>query len=106
MHTNRARLTVVDVVQDLPRDVRMLVSSVHPLELQKLAIQDRTQDLEAILAPLRDDGIRVAGKVLCGTPFLQVIREVLRSKQDLVILTAEGRGGVKERLFGSTSRGS
>ena len=103
MRANRARLTVVGVVPELPRDVRMLVSSVHPLDLQKLEIRDRTQQLEAILAAVRDDGIRVAAKVLCGTPFLEVIREVLRSKHDLVVLTAEGRGGLKERLFGSTS---
>lgn len=60
MRTNRARLTVVDVIQELPRDLRMLVSSVHLLDLQKLVIKDRTQDLEAILAPLRDDGLRDA----------------------------------------------
>ena len=103
MRTNRARLTVVDVVQELPRNVRTLVSADHPLDLQKLVIKDRTQQLEATLAPLRADGIRVAAKVLCGTPFLEVTREVLRSRHDLVILTAEGRGGAKERLFGSTS---
>jgi universal stress protein E len=38
-----------------------------------------------------------------GTPFMEIIREVLRKKHDLVIMTAEGSAGLRERLFGSTS---
>jgi hypothetical protein len=34
--------------------------------------------------------------VLHGTSFLQIIREVLRNEHDLVMITAEGRGGLKE----------
>ena len=41
--------------------------------------------------------------MLYGTPFLEIIREVLRNEHDLVMTTAEGRGGLKERLFGSTT---
>jgi hypothetical protein len=32
-----------------------------------------------------------------------MIRQVLRDQHDLVILAAEGKNGVKERLFGGTS---
>ena len=34
---------------------------------------------------------------------MEIIREVLREKHDLVIMTAEGDEGLKTRLFGSTS---
>ena len=61
-------------------------------------MKDRREGLEALAAPLRDQGIRVSAAVLSGTPFLELIRQVLRRKHDLVILTAEGRGGLKERL--------
>ncbi|MGB5254528.1 MAG: universal stress protein, partial [Sedimenticolaceae bacterium] len=49
------------------------------------------------------DGVAVATRVVTGTPFLEIIRQVLREQHDLVILTAEGKGGIKERVFGSTS---
>jgi len=100
---NRARLTLVEVVEELPRELRTLITATVPVELRKLAIKERKERLEAIVAPLVEDGVRATAAVVYGTPFLEIIREVLRKKYDLVILTAEGRGGVKERLFGSTS---
>jgi len=100
---NRARLTLIEVVEELPRELRTLITATVPVELRKLAIKERKERLEAIVAPLVEDGVRATAAVVYGTPFLEIIREVLRKKYDLVILTAEGRGGVKERLFGSTS---
>ena len=47
-------------------------------------------------------GSRADTKVLVGDPFLEVTREVLRHGHDLVMMTAEGKGGVKEWLFGAT----
>ena len=38
---NRARLTVVDVIEELPRDTRMLVTVMPPQDLQKLVLKDR-----------------------------------------------------------------
>jgi nucleotide-binding universal stress UspA family protein len=35
--------------------------------------------------------------------FVQIIREVLRNRHDLLIMTASGKTGVKARLLGSTS---
>ena len=42
-------------------------------------------------------------KVLGGSPFIEVIKEVLRQGHDLVMMAAEGEGGVEDALFGSTS---
>ncbi len=100
---NGARLTLVEVVEHLPRDMQKLITAAPPIDLVKLVVKDRREGLEALAAPLRDQGIRVSATVLSGTPFLELIRQVLRRKHDLVILTAEGKGGLKERLFGSTS---
>jgi len=100
---NRARLALVEVVEELPRELRMLITAMPPADLEKLVVKERKERLEALVAPLVEDGVRAAAVVLHGTPFLEIIREVIRKKHDLVILTAEGRGGAKERLFGSTS---
>lgn len=98
-----ARLTLIEVVEEIPRELRMLVTSVLPAALEREIVEETKKRLDALVASLSDDGVRVKAVVRYGTPFLEIIREVLSKKHDLVVLTAEGRGGVKERLFGSTS---
>ena len=45
----------------------------------------------------------MSANVLCGTPFLEIILEVVRNEHDLVMMTAEGKGALEEMLFGSTT---
>jgi nucleotide-binding universal stress UspA family protein len=71
--------------------------------IREHVIEEKSQLLEKWVDLVRRGGVPVRGKVLCGTPFLEIIREVLRNEHDLVMATAEGSGGVKERLFGSTT---
>jgi nucleotide-binding universal stress UspA family protein len=66
-------------------------------------VEEESQLLEKWVDFVRQRGVPVGGKMLYGTPFLEIIREVLRNEHDLVMTTAEGRGGLKDRLFGSTT---
>ncbi|HDH00892.1 MAG TPA: universal stress protein [Nitrospirae bacterium] len=100
---NKAKLKVVEVIEELPREMQILITSMHLADLQEVAIAEQSRKLERIIAPIRDKGVQVTAKVLIGTPFLEIIREVLRNKHDLVIKTARGKGGLKEILFGSTA---
>ncbi|NOS35150.1 MAG: universal stress protein [Deltaproteobacteria bacterium] len=100
---NKAKLKIVDVVEDLPREIRVRITVKSALETQELVINKRKNKLEQLIKPMRKDGVYVRAKVLIGTPFLEIIREVLRDKHDLVIKTARGKGGLKEILFGSTA---
>jgi universal stress protein E len=100
---NRARLTVVDVIEELPREMRVLSKSIHLADLQKLAISERLKELRHHIEPILNKGVQVTAKVLVGTPFLEVIREVLKNKHDLVMKTVRGEGRLKEVLFGSTA---
>jgi nucleotide-binding universal stress UspA family protein len=100
---NKAKLKVVEVIEELPRGTRMLITTMHLADIQKAIIKERLGELEHLIAPIRDEGIRVIAKVVCGTPFLEIIKEVLRGKHDLVIKTAGGKGKLKEHLFGSIS---
>jgi nucleotide-binding universal stress UspA family protein len=99
---NKAKLKVVEVIEELPWGTRMLITTMHLADIQEAAIKERLGKLEHFIAPIRDEDIRVTAKVVCGTPFLEIIKEVLRNKHDLVIKTARGIGGLKEILFGST----
>ena len=100
---NEARLTVFTVVKELPADARMAITAMSPQELLELVINDRREKVDALAADIGQQGVDVSSQVVTGTPFLEIIRQVLRDKHDLVILAAEGKGGLKERLFGSTS---
>lgn len=100
---NKARLTVFNVVKDLPADVRMAITAIPPQELLELVIKDRQERVDAIVANMDKQGVDARSLVVTGTPFLEIIRQVLRDKHDLVILAAEDKVGIKKRLFGSTS---
>ncbi len=98
---NQARLTVLDVVDQLPHDLQRAITIMAPSELQDIVIKERLSQLEKLVKPARKKGIRISTKVLIGTPFLDIIREVLRNHHDLVIKSAEGKGTAKQLLFGS-----
>lgn len=99
---NEARLTVVDVLRSVPWYLRKLASSLNPGELQKLLSEERREQLEEIFADARAEGITVETKVLVGTPFIEIIRQVLRDGHDLVVKSAEQPHGLRQMLFGST----
>jgi universal stress protein E len=61
------------------------------------------QRLENLAAAAGKEGVAVERRLLCGTPHLEVIREVLRNSHDLVMVVAEGKGGLTEALFGATT---
>jgi nucleotide-binding universal stress UspA family protein len=100
---NRGRLTVLGVVQ-LPSDLRVLAPALPEAELWGLAMQDLRERLEQLVEPVRQQELRLDVEVLVGTPFIEIIRQVMAHGHDLVMMSAEGgRGGLKGVLFGSTS---
>lgn len=100
---NKARLTVVCVIPDLPYDVKILSKSISPGYLQELLIKVCMAQMNQFFPPKRRKGITVSVKVLTGRPFIEIIREVIRNNHDLVIMAHEKPGGLKGRVFGSTA---
>ena len=100
---NEAVLTVFTVLRELPADARMASISMSQQAFFKQVFDDYNEQLETLSTEIRQQGVEVKSKIVTGTPFLEIIRQVLRDKHDLVILAAEGKKGLKERLFGSTS---
>jgi nucleotide-binding universal stress UspA family protein len=86
---NEAKLTVVDLVEE----GRYSFNS----------IKERERRLQRLVPAIRADSVEdVSAKVLIGTPFLEIIKDVLREGHDLVIASAEGGSVVKGVFFGST----
>ncbi|MBU1057627.1 MAG: universal stress protein [Proteobacteria bacterium] len=99
---NQARLTVIQVIGKIPRDYQMLITSVTSEEIMKLASKEYTLRLEREVAHFPDTS-HVTCKILVGREFIEIIKEVLRNKHDLVIKTVRGMGGKLGMLFGSTA---
>jgi nucleotide-binding universal stress UspA family protein len=100
---NKARLTIIDVIEGIPQDSQMLIAALHPQEIIENAVKKQKNRLEQYIAPLLESGLNANAKVLVGKEFIEIIREVLRNDHDLVIKTARGKGGVRDILFGSTA---
>jgi len=99
---NDARVTVLDVIPALPNDSKKLFEFATPSKLQDLLTSQRLGELGKFASSIEKAGIEVGTKVLVGTEFVEIIREILRHGHDLVVKAAEGRGGQNKMLFGST----
>ena len=101
--SNAARLMIFAVTREIPQGISKSFTIVSPKELHDLVVKDYQQKMDVLVSAMVKKGIKAKAKVVSGTPFLEIIRQVLRAKHDLVIIAAEGKGRLTERLFGSTS---
>jgi nucleotide-binding universal stress UspA family protein len=100
---NSAKLTVIRVERELTGTSLITSPGSPAMELQNLVVKEYQSQLEEFVASARQQGVSAEWKFVVGTPFLEIIRAAMAEKHDLVMMTAEGSGGFRERLFGSTS---
>ena len=96
---NQAGLTVVDVAPRVTAGIGMPEGGPISADLQAAVVSTHAQELETLVDPYRKR-IKIQTKILVGTPFLEIIREVLRKGSDLVIKNPETADWL-DRLFGS-----
>ncbi|MFG0285905.1 MAG: universal stress protein [Phycisphaerales bacterium JB039] len=100
---NRAQLTIVDVVEQIPKQIGRFVTDVSAPELVALIIRKRQEQLEKLIAPARRQRIKAAADVLVGRPFVEIIRAVVRNGHDLVVMSSDCGGRLRGSAFGSMS---
>jgi len=96
---NQASVTMVDVVPHITLATRMPPGGPVLVELQAMTENSHKQQLQALVEPY-DKRIKIETRFLVGTPFLEIIREVLRNRHELVIKVSEHQDWL-DRLFGS-----
>lgn len=96
---NQARLTLLGVVPPVTAGIGMSEGGPISGDLQAWLLNEREQFLSDLAAP-HVQRVGVQRRVVVGTPFIEVIRQVLREGCDLVIKTPEDPGWL-DRLFGS-----
>ena len=95
--SNNAQLTVHLVMDPIPAYLDRMIPPVSQ--------QERKRETEAILNKLHEsfaERVEIETKITEGTPFLEIIHEVIRNDRDLVVKSAEGTGTTADRLFGTT----
>jgi len=102
-HRNGGRLTVVEAVSGLPINMPASLLETSPQELNEHFARERQKELVQQILPKIGSRVPHDVAVLVGKPFVEIIRSVLRNKHDLVMMTAEGCGGLRGKLFGSTA---
>ena len=97
---NQARLTIMHVAEE-PR----LGPFAGSVKIEEFRSRLRRQATEQLSDLIRSTGNKtdVVIDVRFGTVFVEVVREVLRSRHDLVIKTV-GEGGAHSFLFGGTDQ--
>ncbi len=96
---NQANLTVVDVIERITAGIGMPEGGPVSADLETAMVSTHMQGLENLVDPYRKR-VKIQTRVLKGTPFLEIIREVLRNRHDLVIKMPETRDWL-DRLFSS-----
>jgi nucleotide-binding universal stress UspA family protein len=103
IRANKGRLTLVRVLSKVPDKILSRLNSSYRIDINELAAVEFHKSMNQLLDPLREEGLNVHGRFLFGSPFLEIIRQVLRQDHDLVMTTAEEKGFPRTALFGSTT---
>ncbi len=95
--SNQAKLTVIEVIPPVPVEFRLPGGDSISGELQTALLRAYQARLQALIEPWRKT-LDIQYKILLGTSFIEVIREVLRHGHDLVIKCPESPAWL-DRLF-------
>jgi len=101
---NRAKLTIVHAIKETNSSWGSLMVGQKSINVQSQLQQEQQARLKDFVRSVKSLGVRPTTRVMVGEPFLEIIRDVIQNQRDLVIMTAEGKGGIRQRLFGSTSK--
>jgi len=85
---NQARVTVIMVIEPVRAAIGVSQELLSPHALQEMLIDAQTKYLDTLIEPYKAH-MEITARVLSGTPFLEIIREVLRNAHDLVIKCPE-----------------
>ena len=102
---NDARIALVDVIAAAPGELARVFGALpgkRANEVEHEVVEFHRSRLAKIAAPIGAEGIETSEMVLQGSPFMEIIRKVLRDGHDLVMKGAAGAKEGNSLFFGST----
>lgn len=98
---NNASLKIIDVIPDFSWTVRLTLKDHE--HMRELIAAEKKAELDSLAEPIRESGVAVDTKVLLGKSSIEIIREVIRGKHDLVLRVAKGQDSTRKGFFGNTA---
>ena len=92
-----ATLTLLDVIDSLPRTSRMLVTSVPTGDLKDSLVNSRRQQLETLVSRIGSASVELLPRVRFGNRAKQIVCEAKAGDYDLVIKSPEN--GSRDRYL-------
>jgi len=97
---NEAKLTVIDFVERVASGICVPGGEPCSIDPHAAMPSSSAQSLEDLIHPYREQ-LKIQAKLLKGSPFIEIIREVLRNGHDLVIKSPETRKGLNRFFCGT-----
>lgn len=98
--SHSAKLCVVDVVEESLEQINTPPGGLSAEALLQTIIEQRQFQLQQQLDQLAAQQ-PIDAKVLCGIPYIEIIRQVMKENYQMVIKTAGHKPCLKEAIFGS-----
>jgi len=98
---NNAKLAVIGTVKVSTIDALISHKTVSLDDLRQRLVNERSAQIEKMIASIGNDDLDVSSKVLLGGGFVEIVEEVLRNDHDLVVKGAENWAGTNTTWFGS-----
>lgn len=101
---NQANLTVVQVVKPPTDKWETIDIGGQTYDLRKMIINELETSLKSFIAPAEQKYSRITTKIMVGIPSVEIIRDVIANKRDLLIIPPVGKDNMQGDLLGSTIR--
>jgi len=98
---NDARVTLIHPVGRLEGMFSLFRDVPGLAQIRTDALESRSRELQSIAQSWRNEGLEVETRLPGGSPFVEVIREVLSASHDLVIVTASDQPAPGSSYFQS-----
>jgi universal stress protein E len=100
--TNGARLLFFAALNISPDDLHQLQEEEHS-HVKRTVEELANRVLADLVAQAERQGVEARSQLVLGTAWLEIIRQVLRGRHDLIVVGTQNRSGLRRMLFGSTS---
>ena len=97
---NSGVLKVVSCMSQPPKQLISRLRSDFKVDVESLIRSEKIKRLNRIKSRY-DKLVPVETKLLIGTAFIEIVKEVLRENHDLLIVNAENERNIREKLLGS-----
>ena len=90
---NQARVTLMDVISEPAQALKTYSGIVSAKEITDIFVDSREKTVNKMVEDVEKQGIKVDTKIVIGRDFIEIIRQILRGKHDLLIKPANEHPG-------------